>query len=154
MACALARFGTEAASGRFPHVCRGFLRDGGLRPASLGLAKTSKRAPEAELRRPYSARRVTTISGMGPVTQSADVDIRVLRVAAGLSQEKLAQLADVSTSTVRLHEAGYRPTGGRSFARDRMLAVLLNDERPEAGTRVARETSAAEGGLPVELYAP
>jgi DNA-binding XRE family transcriptional regulator len=36
--------------------------------------------------------------------------LKSLREAAGLSQERLARLADCSTSTVRLAEKGWRPS--------------------------------------------
>lgn len=36
--------------------------------------------------------------------------LRERRLAAGLSQESLARLADCSTATVRVVEAGYRPS--------------------------------------------
>jgi transcriptional regulator with XRE-family HTH domain len=44
------------------------------------------------------------------VTQGPDSPLRTLRVNAGLSQERLARLAECSTNTVRLIEHGYRPS--------------------------------------------
>lgn len=69
-------------------------------------------------------------------------DLRALRKAAGMSQERLAQLAGCSLHTVALFERGYRP--GRSDVLPRIIAVL-NDERPVAVTRGAREYSPAIG---------
>lgn len=55
-------------------------------------------------------------------------DLRDRRLAAGLSQEALARLADCSTGYVRLLESGYTPHSG-SVA-ERVAAVL---EKRETG---------------------
>lgn len=62
-------------------------------------------------------------------TNIGDADrLRERRLAAGLSQMKLASLAEVDVNTVRLLERGYRPA--KSRARERVLRVLalLGDE--------------------------
>jgi transcriptional regulator with XRE-family HTH domain len=50
------------------------------------------------------------------------IDIRTRRLAAGLSQEKLARAAECALNSVRLFEKGYAPDP--SPARDRVIAVL------------------------------
>jgi transcriptional regulator with XRE-family HTH domain len=48
-----------------------------------------------------------------PVNANASQEatgLRARRLEAGLSQEKLARLADCSTSTIRLIEGGWRPS--------------------------------------------
>jgi transcriptional regulator with XRE-family HTH domain len=45
-----------------------------------------------------------------PIAAGGSSAVRVRRLAAGLSQERLARLAECSTSTVRLVEYGYRPS--------------------------------------------
>jgi transcriptional regulator with XRE-family HTH domain len=45
-----------------------------------------------------------------PIAVGGSSAVRTRRLAAGLSQERLARLADCSTSTVRLVEYGYRPS--------------------------------------------
>jgi transcriptional regulator with XRE-family HTH domain len=54
-------------------------------------------------------------------------DIRGARLAAGLSQQKLAGSADCSISMVRLVEAGYRPEPSAAIER---IVSVLNDETP------------------------
>ena len=65
-------------------------------------------------------------------------------LAAGLTQQQLAELAQCSIAYVRLIEAGYRPA--RSVARARLLRVLsergyvrTNDDERPAATPGARE---------------
>lgn len=74
---------------------------------------------------------------------------REARLAAGLTQQQLAELAQCSIAYVRLIESGYRPE--RSVARGRLLRVLsergyvlTNDERPAAtpGAREDRQVGA------------
>jgi transcriptional regulator with XRE-family HTH domain len=60
-------------------------------------------------------------------------DVRSRRLAAGLSQLELAQLAGCAESTIRLFDRGYTP--GRSEALPRVLSVLDGaeaDPSPEA----------------------
>jgi transcriptional regulator with XRE-family HTH domain len=45
-----------------------------------------------------------------PIAAGGSSGVRARRLAAGLSQERLARLAECSTSTVRLVEYGYRPS--------------------------------------------
>ena len=56
--------------------------------------------------------------------------IRERRQALGLSQQKLAQLADCSLASVSLLERGYRP--GRSEVIPAILSVLDIVEREQA----------------------
>jgi transcriptional regulator with XRE-family HTH domain len=65
-----------------------------------------------------------------------------MRRAAGLSQQRLAELADCSLAAVALFERGYQPD--TSAVLPRILAVL-NDERPEATTPGARPNPAVAG---------
>jgi predicted transcriptional regulator len=53
--------------------------------------------------------------------------IRERRHAAGISQQRLAELAECSFSMVSLLDAGYEPAGGS--VRDRVLDVLDELER-------------------------
>jgi transcriptional regulator with XRE-family HTH domain len=55
------------------------------------------------------------------VTQGPDSPLRRLRLNAGLSQERLARLADCSTDTFWLIEHGYRPSDEML---ERLAAVL------------------------------
>ncbi len=70
--------------------------------------------------------------------------LREQRRAAGLSQQRLAELAGCSVSAVRLFERGYQPSP--SAVLTRVEAVLNNDQRPAmepgAGTT---STSASQG---------
>jgi transcriptional regulator with XRE-family HTH domain len=57
--------------------------------------------------------------------------IRQYRLAAGISQQKLAQLAGCSLSMVRLVESGYRPS--TSDVLDRIATVLEDDDPATTG---------------------
>jgi transcriptional regulator with XRE-family HTH domain len=66
-------------------------------------------------------------------------DLKTRRRAAGLTRERLAQLARVSVPHLQTLEGGYRP--GRSEALRRVEAVLAslevqNDSGPVAGAAV------------------
>lgn len=69
--------------------------------------------------------------------------IRQARSAAGLSQEKLAQLAECSTAYVRVLERGYlpaRPADAPAYTR--VLAVLNGESQPRpAGSRDAQSSA-------------
>ena len=58
--------------------------------------------------------------------------LREQRRALGLSQEKVAQLADCSVSTVRLYENGLNATGP---ALGRIVHVLLDAKKAQEGAR-------------------
>ncbi len=79
-------------------------------------------------------------NGNGEVGGASD-GIRARRRAAGLSQERLAHLADCSLHTVALFERGYRPA--RSNVLPRIIAVL-NDERPAVTPGARKITPASE----------
>lgn len=68
--------------------------------------------------------------------------LRARREAAGLSQQRLAELAGCSIATIGLYEGGYSPA--RSTVLERVLAVL-DDERPVSQPG-AVTTPAGEGG--------
>jgi transcriptional regulator with XRE-family HTH domain len=60
---------------------------------------------------------------MQPLTLRVGGDeLRERRTTVGLSQERLAQLAECSTASVALFERGYRP--GQSAVLSRIEAVL------------------------------
>lgn len=63
--------------------------------------------------------------------------LRARREAAGLSQQRLAELAGCSIATIGLYEGAYSPA--RSTVLERVLAVL-DEERP-AGGPGAQETA-------------
>ncbi len=63
--------------------------------------------------------------------------LRARREAAGLSQQRLAELAGCSIAAIGLYEGGYSPS--RSTVLERVLAVL-DEERP-AGGPGAHETA-------------
>jgi transcriptional regulator with XRE-family HTH domain len=54
--------------------------------------------------------------------------LRERRLAAGISQERLARLADCSTHTVRMVECGYRPSAAMTA---RIEAALRAARRGE-----------------------
>ena len=68
--------------------------------------------------------------------------LKTARKAAGLSQQRVAELAGCSVSYVRVLEAGYRPEND-SDVLSRITGVL-NDESP-AGEPGSREISARQG---------
>jgi transcriptional regulator with XRE-family HTH domain len=68
------------------------------------------------------------------------VEIRELRQARGLSQERVAQLAGCSTSMVRQLERGYVPVG--SAVLPRVIRALNEEERP-AGNGTPSESAGA-----------
>jgi transcriptional regulator with XRE-family HTH domain len=72
--------------------------------------------------------------------------LRAERRAAGLSQERLAQLAGCSVSMVRLLESGYRPES--SHVLDRIAAALSpnNSGSPGRHPGAPRTTSADQDG--------
>ena len=76
-------------------------------------------------------------------TAPSGVLLRAARKAAGLSQQRVAELAGCSVSYVRVLEAGYRPEND-SDVLGRINTVLLNDESP-AGEPGSREFSARQG---------
>lgn len=63
--------------------------------------------------------------------------LRELRLAAGLSQEKLAHQAQCSSSSVKLLENGFRPKN--SDVLRRIVAVLNDDAPPAEGASNNRE---------------
>jgi len=52
--------------------------------------------------------------------------IRERRAALGISQQRLAELANCSLSMVRVLESGYEPESSRVL--ERIASVLTNDE--------------------------
>lgn len=74
---------------------------------------------------------------MTPNRKCATGGIRARREAAGLSQQRLAELACCSIATIGLYEGGYSPA--RSTVLERVLAVL-DEERPADGPG-AQETA-------------
>lgn len=76
----------------------------------------------------------------------AGPNLRTERKAAGLSQQRLAELAGCSLSMVRLVEAGYQPEP--SDVLDRItLALSKTEARPDTGLRedTARQGRDASG---------
>jgi transcriptional regulator with XRE-family HTH domain len=70
-------------------------------------------------------------------------ELRERRLAAGLTQQQLANLADCSLTHLQLLERGYRPT--RSEVRTRVLAALREHEavcQPEDEREGDRRTDA------------
>jgi len=63
--------------------------------------------------------------------------IRDLRLAAGLSQEQLARLADCSTAYVRVLERGYEPDPATSPVY-RRISNLLNDNGSAVNAAAAK----------------
>jgi transcriptional regulator with XRE-family HTH domain len=63
-----------------------------------------------------------------------DIDLREMRRAKGISQQKLAQEASCSVAMVALFERGYRPASSAIFAR--VVATLKRENLP-AGTQAA-----------------
>ena len=70
------------------------------------------------------------------------VDIRELRQARGLSQERVARLAGCSTSMVRQLERGYVPVGSAVLPR---VIDALNDESAPQVNGTLSENSAGTG---------
>ena len=56
------------------------------------------------------------------------------RQRAGLSQQRVAELARCSVSYVRLIESGYRPEPGSDVAN--RIAAVLRESKPAAGEEV------------------
>ena len=79
-------------------------------------------------------------NGTASIGQS---DLRAVRLELGLSQEKLARLADCSTKMVALLEGGYSPSGSAVLRRiSETLARQgepLNDHDPAANGAVEEE---------------
>lgn len=80
---------------------------------------------------------------------AASGGLRAVRKAAGVSQQKLAEMAGCSMSMVKLLESGYQPASSDVVERIRRaldaLTRPVNDERP-AATRAPRTTSDAGAG--------
>jgi transcriptional regulator with XRE-family HTH domain len=70
-----------------------------------------------------------------------EADYRALRHAAGLSQQRVAELADCSLAAVALYGRGYRPERSEVLPR---IAAVLNDQSP-AGKRGSGETISGVG---------
>jgi DNA-binding transcriptional regulator YiaG len=68
--------------------------------------------------------------------------LRTARKAAGLSQQRVAELAGCSVSYVRVLESGYRPENDSDVLV--RIADVLNHESP-AGEPGSREISAGQG---------
>ena len=68
--------------------------------------------------------------------------IRERRAALGISQQRLAELANCSLSMVRVLESGYEPESSRVL--ERIASVLTNDVAP-AGNGRQVTTSAVSG---------
>lgn len=62
-------------------------------------------------------------------TGGTGADLREQRLAVGLSQQRLAELARCSINAVRLFERGYDPA--RSPVRERVVAVLTGPTTSE-----------------------
>jgi transcriptional regulator with XRE-family HTH domain len=71
------------------------------------------------------------ISANGSGTEGTDGPrlIRAQRRAAGLSQQRLAELAECSVAMVRVLEGGYKPAESRVLGR---IADVFNEKRPAA----------------------
>jgi len=63
------------------------------------------------------------------VNPDAARGLRERRLAAGLTQQQLANLADCSLTHLQLLERGYKPT--RSEVRARVLTTLRAQETPQ-----------------------
>jgi hypothetical protein len=70
------------------------------------------------------------------------LDLRALRAAAGLSQQRVAELSGCSIAAVALYEKGYAPATPTVLPR---ILHTLNCERPVADTPGARTNSAMAG---------
>jgi transcriptional regulator with XRE-family HTH domain len=79
---------------------------------------------------------------MALTLRPAGDEIRERRTNAGLSQQRLAELAACSISTVRLVENGWQPS---DVMLDRLL-IALNDERAPATARVVKESAEVGDG--------
>ena len=82
-----------------------------------------------------------TMISANATRQSGD-HLRAARKAAGLSQQRVAELAGCSVSYVRVLESGYRPEHDSDVLV--RIAGVLNDESP-AGEPGSREISAGLG---------
>lgn len=71
------------------------------------------------------------------VTAAQDVDLRQRRVQAGLSQQRVAELADCSIASIRLFEQGYSPKHSEVLER---LRKVLDDERRSAPSAAVQES--------------
>jgi transcriptional regulator with XRE-family HTH domain len=61
-------------------------------------------------------------------------DVRARRLAAGLSQQELAQRAHCSLASLRLFDRGYRPPNSETLARvEAVLTELEREWRLEPG---------------------
>lgn len=71
--------------------------------------------------------------------------IRDRRRARGISQQRLAELADCSLSMVRVLEAGYEPETSRVLER---ISAVLHDEAPAGnGRQVTTPAGCGDGVL-------
>ncbi len=64
--------------------------------------------------------------------------LRTLRKEAGISQQRLAELARCSIATVRLYEGGYRPNPEMVA---KLVAVLKDDEGAATTRRPVKESA-------------
>jgi len=78
----------------------------------------------------------------GKAEVGGGIDLRTLRNAAGLSQQRVAERADCSLAAVALYERGYRPS--TSTVLPRILAVL-NEEGAASANATPSQTSAGHG---------
>ena len=77
--------------------------------------------------------------------------LRAARKAAGLSQQRVAELAGCSVSYVRVLESGYRPENDSDVLS--RIAAVLNDERRPASNGTPLQRSAT-GGPTHGSYSP
>jgi transcriptional regulator with XRE-family HTH domain len=68
---------------------------------------------------------VMSTNGKGAV--GGETELRSMRRAAGLSQQRVAELAGCSLQAVALYERGYQPETSAVLPR---IRAVLNDERP------------------------
>lgn len=71
-------------------------------------------------------------------------DLKVLRRSAGMSQQRLAELAGCSVSMVRVLESGYEPE--RSDVLPRLLAALPTTREAPAGNQGFSTTGVGVAG--------
>src|SRR4051812_36784917 len=89
---------------------------------------------------PGLAPRCRDMNGNANDSQGGTERARELRHAAGISQERLAQLAGCSTSTVRLVERGWQPSPGM---RERIAGALKH-----AASSPSKRTTRQRGATP------
>lgn len=78
-------------------------------------------------------------------TLTSGPDLKALRRAAGMSQQRLAELAGCSVSMVRVLESGYEPE--RSDVLPRLVAALATTREAPAANQGFSKTGVGVAGI-------